>query len=253
MIVRPIKITARLHSAEVSVHYKETSSIEPRHGRSKFDKAAEVIAKSQQIRRLHMKGALKRRRSTAAEHTDQRRAREALQLICERQGEELMPSYTTSEAVQLVSVFDAQVATSSDLDEADQEAFLVSVNHGRFESVKVKHLSLTFDSPVRPRHRPAISPQSLSPYKSSATMTRITRLRLALTQSLRSPSAKRPQSSKRHLRDSSLKSKLSPHSSLQTAMSPAYVLARRLSEGSAEILSASGVFDKSQVIRNIAA
>lgn len=252
MIVRPIKIIARLHSPEVSVHYKETPSIEPRHDRSKFDKAAEVIAKSQQIRRLHMKGALKRRRSTA-EHTDQRRAREALQLICERQGEELTPSCKTSEAVQLVSMFDAQVATSSDFDEADQGAFSVSVNHGRFESVKVKHLSLTLDSPVGPRHRPAVSPQRLSPYKSNATMTRIARLRLALTQSLRSPSAKRPQSSKRHIRDRSLKSKPSPLSSLQTAKSPAYVLARRLSEGSAEILSASGVFDKSQVIRNIVA
>jgi len=227
MLVRPIKLRDKHNFDDLASSYLNISHTDSCINKSRFDLAADLIAKSQNMRKMH---TLKVK--------------------------QLSPTFKQGKSSHISALVDAQIATTfSDIEDEGpslpgfSNRMLISVTRSK-PRIKVTEMpgNLKIDSPKSPpRHTPS-SPFRKSPLKQNGNTTKIKRLKQALMQRLPTPKEKRPQSSKHTRPDNYFLQKPRRRLSLKTP-GGAYWLARRMSEGASELGATNRIFDIDQVIR----
>lgn len=229
MLVRPIKLRIKSSFDENATNFYPPA-LDTCINRPRFDLATELIAKSQQMRRLHTSKV-----------------------------RELTPTSKSTVSKQLSSMCDAQISTTfSDIEDEGpnlpgfSNPMLISVTRSRPKTLKVKEIpgSLRITAPASPIHRTLASPLRRSPLKSNVVTTKLKDLKQALMQKLASPKRKRPQSSKQSRPDNYFLQKPKRRLSMYGRRgSSGNWLTPKFSEGESDLNASTRIFDISQVIR----
>lgn len=243
MRVRPISLRNQPSFDDYESSHLSSPSLESGINRSRYDLAADLIAKGRELRRLHA-FKVKKRTPKAKQTTSSK----LMAMLCDKHEttisselEDEGPSLPGFVSPIMISVKRRGVGHAANY----------SIPRSKSIAIKVTEIpgSLSINSSISPIHKGSASPMRRSPMKANGLTPKLKKLKIALMQNLSSPKLKRLQTSKATKPENYFLQKPRRRLSLKTSSSSAYWLARKFSDASTEMPFAARIFDPSQVIR----